>query len=274
MVAEPETLAEHVRPPRENLIRAQAHGYELRHAGDGMPTLYGHFARFNEWTEIDSLWEGRFLERIAPGAFKRTINNNRNHMRVLFNHGSDPSIGDKVLGSITDLREDGDGAAYEVGLFDTSYVRDLLPGLEAGQYGASFRFRVVHEEIKDKPERSDHNPEGLPERTIKEAEVMEFGPVTFPAYAGATAGVRSLTDEFIVGRFVTEPKRLREMIENVPERNAAGVETHPHPEDTETDNEDDTAPSDSDPVAQTTSAEAREVPLYGLNEEDSPEWML
>ena len=26
---------------------------------------------------------------------------------------------------------------------------------------------------------------------------MEFGPVTFPAYEGATAGVRSLTDWYL-----------------------------------------------------------------------------
>ena len=246
MVAEPETLTSEAKPPRENLIRAQAHGYELRHTDDGPPTLFGHFARFEEWTEIDSLWEGRFMERIAPGAFKRTINNNRNHMRVLFNHGSDPSIGDKVLGAITDLREDEEGAYYEVDLHDTSYVRDLLPGLEANQYGASFRFRVMREEFDDRPELSEHNPEGIPERTIKEAEVMEFGPVTFPAYAGATAGVRSLTDQYMIGRFVSEPRRLRELIEqSVPERNVGDG-----PQETQ-------APSVSDP-AQTTPNEARE----------------
>jgi hypothetical protein len=31
----------------------------------------------------------------------------------------------------------------------------------------------------------------LPERTIKELRLFEFGPVTFPAYQSATAGVRS-----------------------------------------------------------------------------------
>jgi len=28
--------------------------------------------------------------------------------------------------------------------------------------------------------------------------MAEFGPVTYPAYAGATAGMRSLTDRFAV----------------------------------------------------------------------------
>jgi HK97 family phage prohead protease len=169
--------------------------FELR-ADDGseMPTLVGHFAVFDQWTEIASTFEGNFLERIAPGAFRKTFAENRRNMRVLFQHGRDPQIGEKVLGPIADLREDERGALYEVPLFDTSYNRDLLPALSSNEYGSSFRFRVLQEQFTRKPERSEHNPEGLPERTITEAKVMEFGPVTFPAYEGATAGLRSATD--------------------------------------------------------------------------------
>ena len=102
-------------------------------------TLRGHFAVFNQWTTIDSLLEGRFVERIAPGAFRQA---ERDHsgVRVLFNHGRDPSIGDKVLGPIQTLREDARGAYFEVPLLDTSYTGDLIPALEAGLYGSSFRF--------------------------------------------------------------------------------------------------------------------------------------
>jgi phage head maturation protease len=46
------------------------------------------------------------------------------------------------LGVPSRLEEDAHGAAYEVPLFDTSYNRDLLPALQAGAYGASFRFKV------------------------------------------------------------------------------------------------------------------------------------
>jgi hypothetical protein len=76
-------------------------------------------------------------------------------------------------------------------------VRELLPALEAGLYGASFRFLPLRQEVTESPKASSHNPQALPEVTVTEASVSEFGPVTFRAYATATAGLRccALTDE-------------------------------------------------------------------------------
>jgi phage head maturation protease len=180
--------------PTENLFRAIYPGVEVRDTeGDGPPILAGHFARFNEWTEIDSFFEGRFMERIAPGAFRDSFA--QFTPKILFQHGRDPDLGDKVLGSPATVREDDTGAYYEVPLF-RSVPPLIVDGLRAGAYGASFRFSVDEEEVVRKPERSDHNPDGIPERTITKTTTYEAGPVTFPAYAGATAGIRSLTDQF------------------------------------------------------------------------------
>jgi phage head maturation protease len=112
------------------------------------------------------------------------------------NTGLTGQIGSKPLGPIRELREDRTGAYYEVDLLDTSYNRDLRPGLAANLYGASFRMRVQADEWDDEPGRSDANPDGLPERTITRDKVLEFGPVTFPANPEATANVRSLTDQY------------------------------------------------------------------------------
>jgi HK97 family phage major capsid protein/HK97 family phage prohead protease len=202
-------------PPKENLVRAVYPAVELRSTEDDTPVLEGHFAKFNEWTEIDSVWEGRFMERIAPGAFRKTFAENRERIRPLFQHGQDPQVGDKPLGPIEELEEDEQGARYKVPLLDTSYNRDLIPGLKAGLYGSSFRFSVVKEDFDKKPQRSASNPEGIPERTIREARVFEFGPVTFPAYAGATASVRSMTDVYTLNRFVRDPERLAEIMDTM-----------------------------------------------------------
>ena len=156
-------------------------------------TLFGHFAVFNEWTEIDS-WEGRFLERIAPGAFDQTIKDRRGRIRALFDHGRDPQVGNKPLGKIVDLREDERGAYFEVSLLDVPYNREFIePAGDAGLLGASFRFTVPDAgETWVQPKRpTASNPDMLPERTIRRAELQEFGPVVFPAYEAASVGVRS-----------------------------------------------------------------------------------
>jgi hypothetical protein len=180
------------------VTRAMPSAIECRADGDaaGMPTMVGHFSTFGDWYEVDSWIEGHFLESIKAGAFRKTIRESRAQMKVLYDHGQDPQIGNKVLGTIENLSEDPIGPAYEVPLFDTSYNRDLRPGLEAGVYGSSFRFSVEKDNWDQSPDSSDYNPAGIPERTITEARVYEFGPVTFPANPAATAGVRSTTDAF------------------------------------------------------------------------------
>lgn len=184
--------------PTELLVRARS-GVEMRAEGEGLPTLFGHFAVFNRWTTIDSWYEGRFMERVAPGAFAETFREDRDTLKVLFDHGHDPQLGNKPLGPIDQLREDKVGGYYEVPLIDTDYNRNfIVPAVEAGLLGASFRFAVTGEAWDEEPKASADNPNGLPERTITKVRLSEFGPVTFPAYPdGTTAGLRSMTDQFL-----------------------------------------------------------------------------
>jgi HK97 family phage prohead protease len=202
-----------------------------RDAGDTetSTTMVGHFAVFGEWTRISSWFEGEFLERIAPGAFTKTIAERRDMIRVQFDHGFDSFVGDAPLGPIAVLREDDIGVWYEVPLLDTDYNRNrVLPMLEgrtmSGEQfgsllGASFRFSVVREEWNDEPERSDYNRDGLPERTITELKLAEFGPVVFPAYHAATAGVRSLTDHYL-----ERTRELRSRQSDVPAGSTTGTD--------------------------------------------------
>lgn len=276
-----------ITPPKDGLVRAVLPGLEVRAAGDGanMPTLHGYFLRFNEWTEIDSLFEGRFMERIAPGAAEKTLRQRGDDIKILFNHGRDPQIGEKAL-TKPSLREDDEGVHYEGELFDTSYNRDLIPGLEAGQYGASFKFRVIAEEINEEPERSDENPDGIPERTITEIKLYEGGPVTFPAYEGATAGLRSrsLTDEFIGGGLEAEierwlernPERAQVLLKRLTDADK-DLEVETDDRSGTTDEKQPAPPTEvtEDPPHQTGQSRAADVPLFGTTKnEESPFWRL
>jgi hypothetical protein len=197
---------------RDNLFRSSA--FELRDSsGDaGMPVMSVNFARFGELTEIDSILEGHFMERFAPGAFKKTFVERGAQIRAIFQHGKDPVVGLKPLGTVLDLREEQDGAYGDVQLLDTEYVREILPGLRAGLYGASFNFKPIREDVTQRPGKSRDNPDGLPEITVTEARMREFGPVTFGQYENATATVRSLTDEILAGH---DPSRLRELADRL-----------------------------------------------------------
>ena len=176
---------------REDLFRmtplARA---SLRTADDGN-TLVGYPIVFNEWTEISG-WEGNFLERVAPGALDKTLRERADRVKVLFNHGFDPQIGDKPLGkpAVMDTRDE--GLWTETPFSDTSFNADLKALIADGAIdGMSFRFSVTREDLHDPDEASDHNPAMLEERTIRELKLFEFGPVTFPAYEATTAGVRT-----------------------------------------------------------------------------------
>jgi HK97 family phage prohead protease len=180
--------------PREDLFRSTP-PLEVRSAEDGRMTLFGHFSVFNRWTEIDSIFEGRFMERIAPGAFSKTLKESGSRAKIMWNHGCSDLLRDVLIAKPLVAREDERGGYYEAELF-RGLPEWLYEGLRENVYGASFRFGAVREEWVDHPERSEHNPEGLPERTVTEARVPEWGPVSWPAYDDATAMVRSLSDRF------------------------------------------------------------------------------
>lgn len=191
---------------------------------DNLGLLTVRFSPFNTWYRIESWWEGNFYERTVRGAFAKTFAEQGSNIRCLFNHGYDGAIGNKVLMPTEDLREDPDSAVIEGHLFDTAYNRELLPGLQAGVYGSSFRFEVIKEEWNEEPGVSDHNPEGWPERTITEVRCKEAGPVTFPASPTATASVRSDTDRYYDMVRGAEPDRYEILRSKVPTRSTPSTE--------------------------------------------------
>lgn len=172
--------------PRDNLTRTV--DFTVTRAdddGDGL-TLEGYGAMFNDPTRIDSMFEGKFDEVIAPGAFTKTIRDKgAAGIRLQFDHGGHPLLGSLPLGRITDLHEDKRGLFVKARLSDnwlTAPFRDAIA--DGAVDGMSFRFRVVRDEW-------DESDPDLPVRTLREVELFEVGPVVWPAYESTTVGVRA-----------------------------------------------------------------------------------
>lgn len=261
-------------PPREGLRRSSP--FVLRDAtddpGDGL-TLDGYAAVFNRETVIDS-WEGRFREKIAPGAMKKSFR--ENPPRVQFDHGHHPLIGSIPIGSVESIREDVDpvlapegGAHIVARLHDNWLIQPVRDAIASGSVdGMSFRFSVVNEqwhdhegrqirderELRDILRRSweeDVPVEELPVRTLKELRVPEVGPVVWPAYSDTSVGVRSQTVTIDLSR-LDEPEETNKLARAVLMADRA-QESEPPPVTREADEHADdshdtpplTAPSDN-----------------------------
>lgn len=203
-------VVEIARPPRDDVARAITGTARIRAAanGTGAREWVGHLAVFDEWVEIDSRFEGHFLESFAPGSFDKTIRERRARIKCLLEHGMDPQLGLRPIARILNLGEDAVGCAFETELLD-GIPELVMAGLLSGEYGVSHRFSIVREEFQQRPPKSERNPKGLPERRILEARLSEFGPVAFPAYPSAEGRVRSMTDQIVMHRFAGDPDRLR-----------------------------------------------------------------
>lgn len=156
--------------------------FEIR-AGDDdkdQPTvLAGYAALFN--TLSDDL--GGFQERIAPGAFAKSIGGD---VRALFNHDRNIVLGRTKAKTLT-VAEDNRGLVFEIIMPDTGAARDLIHSIERKDVDQmSFGFRV----IDDLWEEVD----GVILRTLIEVKLQDVSPVTVPAYPDTSVAVRSLNN--------------------------------------------------------------------------------
>lgn len=199
-----------------DIVRALA-APELVAAHDGsLGTLRGDMATFGDWASIRSTFEngGRpFVEQIARGSFAPAFERDRGRYQPLYDHGQDPSIARKPLGPVKAVGETARSAYYEVTLLDTDYNRALLPGLEAGLYGSSFR-GDAEITVSRFAERAEHNPEGLDEHVVRSiTRLKDFGPTPFPVGTKTSAVVaRSMTDEYVFAK-MTHGEGLQRLAE-------------------------------------------------------------
>jgi len=151
---------------------------EIRAEDGQTPVLRGYAALYNSETDL-----GHFREVILPGAFTRTLDEEYSDIRALWNHDSSSVLGRTKSGTLK-VEEDERGLKFELTLPDTTTGRDTAISVQRGDVtGMSFGFEVRQEEW----ERDGDNI-----RKLKDIELYEISPVTFPAYPDTTVAMRSL----------------------------------------------------------------------------------
>lgn len=157
---------------------------ETRKAEDGKMVIEGMIP-YNSRSE--EMWG--FVEIIAPGAFKRTINNGTD-IFAFWAHDVSQILGSRKAGTLQ-LEDRQDGLHFAIELRETAVSADYFEAIARGDVtGVSFGFLAEREEWDNTQEPAV--------RTLKECHLLEVSPgVAFPAYPGAQsdAARRSLYDE-------------------------------------------------------------------------------
>ena len=170
--------------------------FELRVAesGDGM-TFSGYAAKYDS----PSL-PLPFTERIAPGAFTRTLKS-RNDIRMYVNHDDRMVLASSRAKTLR-LEDRADGLFVEADLPATTYGNDLRVLIERGDVSTmSFGFSTVKDSWSDSGA----------ERTLEQVRLHEVSVVTgVAAYPATTASVRNL--RLIAKRTITDVDALTDAI--------------------------------------------------------------
>lgn len=262
--------------------------------GDGR-SFDGYAAVFESLTRINS-WEGRFDEKIAKGAFRKSV---RERMPVLqFDHGRHPYIGSMPIGAIRSLKEDDKGLHVEARLHADPFFGPLREAIASTSiHGMSFRFEVVREDWHYKGKRitdpeevmrliygryDDDDEDEVIVRTLKELKVPELGPVVFPAYPDTTASVRSMemaraieADPALEGQVRASIARAMNVkttrddpeVENAQEADNMTTESTPEPDQPVVESEQ--APEEAEPPTEGHSEDSGEPPAEGHSEPES-----
>ena len=163
------------------LERRFAEAPTIEDRGDGKAVLTGYAAVFYDGTpgtEYDMRGDGSVMERIKPGATFTAMESRG--VVALFNHEPSMVLGSESGGTLR-LSMDSRGWRYEIDAPATQLGRDTQELVRRGDIpGSSFTFRV-----KDGGQaftREARSGKSVTVRELTAMEVLDVGPVTFPAY--------------------------------------------------------------------------------------------
>jgi uncharacterized protein len=146
-------------------------------------SIAGYVVKFNQRSQL--IW-GEFYERVAQGAFSRSLQENT--IKAFWNHRSDFVLGSTKNGTLR-LHEDQIGLRFELDLPNNTWGNDAFESIQRGDVdGVSFGFYV----------RSDTwqylQEEDVYERTLLDVNLFEVSPTPFPAYPDSEVSQRSIEE--------------------------------------------------------------------------------
>jgi uncharacterized protein len=159
---------------------------ELRATGDEF-ALTGYAATFNSLSKN----LGGFREKIAPGAFKRTLGSSPD-VKCLFNHDPSQVLGRTKSGSL-ELSTDSHGLKFRCQLDKNSQAhKDIYSAVKRGDLDeCSFAFTIPTGGQTWADGIDPETDEKIGLRTILDADLIDVSIVTYPAYSETSAGARS-----------------------------------------------------------------------------------
>lgn len=171
---------------------------KVRSGGDGR-TVEAYAAVFDQTVPISDA-DGRYMERIDPAAFNKTLADKKTRFGVLYNHGmtiyGTPSErGSMPIGTPLEVRADSRGLLTVTRYNRTGLAEEALEAIREGAITAqSFAGSFIRSD-KMKPRGGKFGPDArgdLPVVTRQEINLREYGPTPFPAYSeAAIVGVRA-----------------------------------------------------------------------------------
>lgn len=167
-------------------LRTVGTKFETREDGENL-SIEGYFAVFNSIYEIGL----GMSESVAQGAFSKTLSGD---IRALINHDTTLVLG-RTKANTLQLREDNHGlwGHIDINPNDTDAM-NLYERVKRGDVDqCSFGFDILNEE-------TDFRDDGSVHWTIKEVELYEVSPCTFPAYEETNISARAKEREDLIKR--------------------------------------------------------------------------
>ena len=167
-------------------MRTKSTEFKTREDGENL-AIEGYFAVFDSVYEIAP----GMSESIAPGAFDNTLSGD---IRALINHDTTLVLG-RTKANTLQLKADNHGLWGHIDINrEDSDAMNLYSRVQRGDVDqCSFGFNIVSEE-------TDFREDGSVHWTIKEVELFEVSPCTFPAYEETNIAARSKEREDLIQR--------------------------------------------------------------------------